>query len=69
MLEVLVDGGEFRACEVSVVMGEAVGVDVVSFQDIDGFANVVVHLLESLLGLFSVSVVEILTGAGMSSLL
>ena len=69
VLEVLVDGGEFGACEVSVVVGEAVGVDVVSFQYIDGFADVVVHLLESFLCLFSVSVIEILIGARVASLL
>ena len=50
-------------------MGKAVGVDVVSFQYIDGFTDVVVHLLESFLCLFSVSVIEILIGARVASLL
>ena len=59
MLEVLVDGGELRACEVSVVMGEAVGVNVVPFQYVDGFADVVVHLLESVVFHFAVFIFKV----------
>ena len=55
----MVDGREFNASEVSVVTWEVIGVDVCSFHGVDGFADVVVHLLESVVFHFAVFIFKV----------
>ena len=55
----MVDGREFNASEVAVVIREVVGINICSFHGVDGFADVVVHLLESVVFHFAVFIFKV----------